>query len=133
MTQTIDLTAAAANRIARSLPPMIEQVACVAYEAQRGLALSSGTVDLPTWQVAPARIKAVVRLCVQAALEGEQNPKTLHDHWRTRWEGEGWKWGPEFSHASMTHPMLRAFEELTKAERFQYKLLICVARAFVIG
>jgi hypothetical protein len=50
-------------------PQYVDQIACVAYEAHRGLGLSAEEVDIPTFQILPGQIKEHYRRIVRFLIE----------------------------------------------------------------
>lgn len=72
-------------------PIQIEQVACCAYEATRGVALALGSVGVPTWQIARLEIREAYRKAVLRVAEGCPVEK-LADDWALK--DEAWSVAP---------------------------------------
>ena len=104
--------------------------ACVGYEAVRGLGLALGKVNLPTWQILPADLKAAHRLAVRRVLGGETEPHVIHQEWVRQKLEEGWRRGREYDYARREHPHLAPWVELPEDNRMEYKIFIAVVRAF---
>lgn len=130
MIQTIEVPRTGAVGTPLHSPELVEQAACVVYEAVRGLGLSLGEVGNPTWQVATQEVKAGYRRGVRRVLDGEAFAPELHGDWVGVKSGEGWRHGTQFDAAHREHPMLRPFHELSEPQQFQYALFVKIVEVF---
>lgn len=106
---------------------VIEQAAQVGFAAVRELGISSGNVDLPTWQIALTEIKRDCRTAARLALELKgSEPENVHLVWR----GRRLKECPPEQPSSYAPSWRQPWPDLTAAQRFQFGLFVGVVRAF---
>lgn len=110
----------------------IEDVARIAYDANRRLNIVAGNVDYPTWDdVAPED-----RLMFLEGVRGQwANPnrsaKQVHDYWMDDRIANGWKYGETRDFHLKTHPSLIPFEEISVLEQVKDTLFTNMVAALM--
>jgi hypothetical protein len=113
---------------------MIEQVACVAHEANRAFCAMQGDksqvawADAPEWQRESTRNK----VAFHRALPNSQ-PSDSHEAWMAKKVATGWVYGPVKDITAKTHPCIVPYTALPEVEQVKYALFIGVVRALEWG
>jgi peptide deformylase len=89
---------------------LVEQIATVVYEAHRGLGLTAGEIDIPTYQIIPGEKKDGYRKAVQMLLS---NPEMT-----------------AFDLYSAIKSQNKPWLSLTRLERLPYEIFVSIVAAF---
>ncbi len=102
---------------------LIEQMAEVAYEADRVLAGHG-----PAYKQASRLVKRDLRDQIVKVRAGV-TPRDEHVEWSTKALREGWSYGKDLDHEAQTHPRLVAYEDLPADELCRDLLFVAIVRA----
>lgn len=110
----------------------IEQVARVAYEANRTLLLEMGEEISPPFNTASyLQINEVIQR-VTNYLAG-QTSEDYHKSWVARKRDKGWVYGPALNNAAKTHPNMVNYHDLPSDQRLKDHMFETIVKAFKEG
>lgn len=109
---------------------VIEQIARVAHEANRGYCAGLGDSSQPAWSKAPAWQKSSAVNGVRFHLDNPgAGPVQSHNNWRRQKAADGWKFGRKKDPEKKRHPCMVPYEQLPVEQRLKDSLFIAVVRA----
>ena len=103
-------------------------IASVCHAANRALCLAVGDLSQLPWEDAPSWQRNSAVAGVEEALRGA-NPEQLHDSWMAAKAKDGWVYGPTKDAIAKTHPSLKAYVDLSDADKLKDALFFGIVQA----
>lgn len=114
----------------RKIFRVVERIAAIAHEVNRGYCAAIGDPVPPCWPLAPAWMKRSAIAGVDAAiLDPRRTPRESHEGWLVEKRANGWVYGAEKCSKARTHPCCVEYDALPRAQRVKDYLFLSVVRA----
>lgn len=109
---------------------IVEEIARVAHEVNRGYCKALGDDSQPAWEDAPDWQKASARHGVELHLDVPHlTPKQSHEAWMEEKRLAGWKYGPFKNPEKKEHPCFVPYNELPESQRAKDYIFKAVVNA----
>lgn len=109
---------------------LVEQIARACHEVNRAYCRFEGDHSQPAWELAPNWQKESAIAGVKAALANPKlKPWESHESWMAQKVAEGWVYGETKDPEAKTHPCIRPYTELPRAQQLKDHLFLAVVRA----
>lgn len=96
---------------------VVEAIACVAHEINRGYCQALGDDSQPAWEEAPEWQKQSAREGVRLHLREDLGPEASHVAWMQHKLDEGWVYGPVKDPVKLEHPCMVPFADLPREQQ----------------
>lgn len=113
-----------------------EQIARVAHEANRALQIEQRDPAIPVspaWDDTDSETRRSAISGVERVLDsrtrGVSPAADSHWQWMTFKKEHGWKWGPVKDETKKEHPMLVAYDDLSRAAKVKDELFVAIVEA----
>lgn len=109
-----------------------EQIARIAEASVDAYRRERGDGPRPSWDERPQSYRdAMVRGVRMLAQNPGATAEAMHDMWMSARFLEGWRYGPEYSEADKTHPILVVWDDVPEAQRLKDILFIEVSKTLL--
>lgn len=107
----------------------INVVAAACHEANRLYCRSIGDTTQPLWIHASGHQRVSAKAGVEFHLANpDSKPEDSHNSWLKHKQDAGWTYGEVKDEVKKTHPCIRPYNELPKAQQHKDKLFIQIVR-----
>ena len=102
---------------------LIESIARVCHEANRGYCQTLGDLSQPPWDEAPQWLRDSALAGVTFALANpEATPQQMHESWLMEKLRDGWRFGPTKDAEKKTHPCAVSYYALPPAQQMKDRI-----------
>ncbi len=107
----------------------VDQIARIAYEANRAYCRSIGDFSHVLWEDASQDIKkATIHGILRIQRDPDITPEQIHEEWRLFKEESGWKYGAVKDPVKKTHPCMLPYNKMHEKDKIKDIIFLSIAK-----